>query len=188
MIFHLLLLPYPTKMQKHISWDPSLVRKYGSSNHLKLLNQLRNEVTKYPLNKKKDLALKDKTNNSQYKNSQYSSISQSLTSSESNSSNDKNINQNLGTIYKSNHNSYTNDIKIKSIKEAECEDLISLDSTTNNKNESPTSNISFNNTKNFNIHKNNISSDPVNSKDNKLNDKMNESLSFNDRLNRIDMK
>ena len=38
------------------SWDPSLVKKYGSSNHYKLLNQLRNEVKKYPLNNKKNLS------------------------------------------------------------------------------------------------------------------------------------
>ena len=38
------------------SWDSSLVKKYGSSNHYKLLNQLRNEVKKYPLNNKKNLS------------------------------------------------------------------------------------------------------------------------------------
>ena len=40
------------KKDEQISWDPSLIKKFGSSNHLKLLNQLRNEVKKYPLNKK----------------------------------------------------------------------------------------------------------------------------------------
>ena len=35
------------------SWDSSLVKKFSSSNHFKLLNQLKNEVIKYPLNKKK---------------------------------------------------------------------------------------------------------------------------------------
>ena len=38
-----------------MSWDHTLVKKYSSSNHFKLLNQLRNEVKKYPLNKKKNL-------------------------------------------------------------------------------------------------------------------------------------
>ena len=42
-------------MNEQISWDQSLVKKYGSSNHFKLLNQLRNEVKKYPLNKNKNL-------------------------------------------------------------------------------------------------------------------------------------
>ena len=41
-------------MNAPISWDPSLVKKFSSSNHFKLLNQLRNEVTKYPLSKKKN--------------------------------------------------------------------------------------------------------------------------------------
>ncbi len=40
-------------MNSPISWDPALVKKFSSSNHLKMLNQLRNEVIKYPLNNKK---------------------------------------------------------------------------------------------------------------------------------------
>ena len=40
-------------MNDPINWDPSLVKKYSSSSHYKLLNQLRNEVKKYPLNNKK---------------------------------------------------------------------------------------------------------------------------------------
>ena len=39
-------------MNDPISWDPALVKKFSSSNHLKMLNQLRNEVIKYPLNNK----------------------------------------------------------------------------------------------------------------------------------------
>ena len=41
-------------MNDSIRWDPSLVKKFSSSNHYKLLNQLRNEVKKYPLNNKKN--------------------------------------------------------------------------------------------------------------------------------------
>tara|TARA_B100000945_G_scaffold199232_1_gene160163 strand:+ start:453 stop:857 length:405 start_codon:yes stop_codon:yes gene_type:complete len=40
-------------MNDPISWDPTLIKKFSSSNHYKLLNQLRNEVKKYPLNNKK---------------------------------------------------------------------------------------------------------------------------------------
>tara|TARA_Y100001968_G_C18867550_1_gene485619 strand:- start:66 stop:482 length:417 start_codon:yes stop_codon:yes gene_type:complete len=40
-------------MNDQISWDPSLVKKFSTSNHFKLLNQLRNEVIKYPLNNKR---------------------------------------------------------------------------------------------------------------------------------------
>ncbi|WP_413677848.1 hypothetical protein [Prochlorococcus sp. MIT 0916] len=43
-------------MNDSLSWDPSLVKKYSSSNHFKLLNQLRSEVKKYPLNNKRKLA------------------------------------------------------------------------------------------------------------------------------------
>ena len=39
-------------MKEHISWDPTLVKKYSSSNHLKLIKQLRKEVQKYPLTRK----------------------------------------------------------------------------------------------------------------------------------------
>ena len=65
-------------MNEPISWDPSLVKKFSSSNHFKLLNQLRSEVKKYPLNNKKNLKadqtrksiqdLKNKTNVEHYKN------------------------------------------------------------------------------------------------------------------------
>ena len=41
-------------MNDSISWDPYLIKKFSSSNHYKLLNQLRNEVKKYPLNNKKN--------------------------------------------------------------------------------------------------------------------------------------
>ena len=51
-------------MNDQISWDPSLVKKYSSSNYYKLLNQLRNEVKKYPLNNKK----KTSSNQSREKN------------------------------------------------------------------------------------------------------------------------
>ena len=65
-------------MNDSISWDPSLVKKFSSSNHYKLLNQLRNEVKKYPLNNKKNLKSiqskdiidkKNKSNDSSIQNS-----------------------------------------------------------------------------------------------------------------------
>ena len=43
-------------MNEPISWDPTLIKKFSSSNHYKLLNQLRNEVKKYPLNNKKKIS------------------------------------------------------------------------------------------------------------------------------------
>ena len=62
-------------MNDQISWDQSIVKKYSSSNHYKLLNQLRSEVKKYPLNnKKKNLSkindnIKFEVNNNQIKSS-----------------------------------------------------------------------------------------------------------------------
>ena len=41
-------------MNKKVSWDQSLVKKFNSSNHFKLLNQLKSEVIKYPLTRKKN--------------------------------------------------------------------------------------------------------------------------------------
>ena len=41
-------------MKENISWDHTLVKKYSSSNHLKLIKQLRKEVQKYPLTRKND--------------------------------------------------------------------------------------------------------------------------------------
>ena len=52
-------------MNDPISWDPSLVKKFSSSNHFKLLNQLRNEVKKYPLNNKKNLISNQKADSNQ---------------------------------------------------------------------------------------------------------------------------
>tara|TARA_B100001029_G_C14799593_1_gene306355 strand:+ start:137 stop:550 length:414 start_codon:yes stop_codon:yes gene_type:complete len=47
-------------MTKQSIWDHSLVKKYSSSNHFKLLNQLKNEIKKYPLNKKKNITSNEK--------------------------------------------------------------------------------------------------------------------------------
>ena len=63
-------------MNEKISWHESLVKKYSSSNHFKLLSQLRNEVTKYPLNKKKNLHTgQTKDNKVESKNNILKSIS-----------------------------------------------------------------------------------------------------------------
>ena len=56
-------------MNDPMSWDPALVKKFSSSNHLKMLNQLRNEVIKYPLNnKKKSKSIHVKNSNKDTKN------------------------------------------------------------------------------------------------------------------------
>ena len=71
-------------MNDSITWDPALIKKYSSSNHYKLMNQLRNEVKKYPLNNKKQstsiqpkdlISNKNKSNVPPIQNSSLSNIS-----------------------------------------------------------------------------------------------------------------
>ena len=137
-------------MNEKISWDHSLLKKYNSSNHFKLLSQLRNEVVKYPLIKKKNISsdlIKD--NNLQSTNNliKTSSMDLSLTS---NSYIEKEINNNKSTV-------------------------------------------SFNNSKDFSIYKQNSNDNTVeNSKTNIIEDvkasEENPFPTFKDRLNQIDMK
>jgi len=137
-------------MSKQISWDQSLIKKYSSSNHFKLLNQLRNEVIKYPLNKKKN---------------QQSSI----------------IKDN-----KWEGNDYL-------FKEINNEQNIFKNNTNNKELDNKRSNVSFNNSKNFSIYNNSNISSNNDQKDNNLStikkSKDGTTFStFNDRLNKIDMK
>ena len=68
-------------MNDPISWEQSLVKKYSSSNHYKLLNQLRNEVKKYPLNNKKKISsMINKNSNQDNKNRSNISITQDCSS------------------------------------------------------------------------------------------------------------
>ena len=85
-------------MNDPISWDPSLVKKFSSSNHNKLLNQLRNEVKKYPLNNKKNTtSIKntdtnlDRKNKSNLSNTQNSSFANNHTQSKDANSNQSTV-------------------------------------------------------------------------------------------------
>ena len=82
-------------MNDPISWDPALVKKFSSSNHLKMLNQLRNEVIKYPLNnKKKSKSINVKDSNQDNKNN--SNVEHSpneLSAQKGNKRNDENSNK-----------------------------------------------------------------------------------------------
>ncbi len=82
-------------MNESVSWDPSLIKKFSSSNHYKLLNQLRNEVKKYPLNNKKNtssipnketISKKNKPNIAAIQNSSFSNSSNQTTKDNSNKS------------------------------------------------------------------------------------------------------
>ena len=82
-------------MNEQTNWDQSLVKKYNSSNHYKLLNQLRNEVKKYPLNNKKKNSsnlIKD-TNQDNKNNSTVSYTQNTSFSNDSKQSNELNSNK-----------------------------------------------------------------------------------------------
>ncbi len=133
-------------MNEQINWDQSLVKKYSSSNHFKLLNQLRTEVKKYPLNKKKNISTNlSSENNYDNKNNEIISNTNDL-----------------------NHSSPSHDKK-----------------EINN-----TSTISFNNSKNFSIYNNSNDSYKEQKEFNKssIYKSNDDTLSFKDRLNKIDMK
>ena len=85
-------------MNEKISWDPYLVKKYSSSNHFKLLNQLRSEVKKYPLNKKKNLISNNSNENIKESKSNFNKIKTQDLSLSSNNSINTDINSNKSTI------------------------------------------------------------------------------------------
>ena len=102
-------------MNEKISWDQSLVKKYSSSNHYKMINQLRNEVKKYPLNKKKDINKKliNQINN-ENKNNENKSIAQNLPSiNNSNNNHELNINKSTVSFNNSKDFSIYNNIKVE---------------------------------------------------------------------------
>ena len=79
-------------MNDPMSWDPALVKKFSSSNHLKMLNQLRNEVIKYPLNNKKkskSIHIKD-SNQDNKNNSNVEHSPNELSAQKANKRNDEN--------------------------------------------------------------------------------------------------
>ena len=82
-------------MNDPISWDPALVKKFSSSNHLKMLNQLRNEVIKYPLNnKKKSKSIHVKDSNQDNKNnSNFEHSPNELSAQKANKRTDENSNK-----------------------------------------------------------------------------------------------
>ena len=85
-------------MNNQKSWDASLIKKFSSSNHFKLLNQLRNEVKKYPLIKKKNSTTNIKKDiNYDSKDTQNHSISNDL-SKGINNTNNKELHSNQSTV------------------------------------------------------------------------------------------
>tara|TARA_Y100001968_G_C19032102_1_gene560340 strand:+ start:139 stop:675 length:537 start_codon:yes stop_codon:yes gene_type:complete len=173
------------------NWDQTLIKKYGSSNHFKLLNQLRNEIIKYPLKKN--------NNASDYEKVKISADSLNNKSEKSNRNENIKIQHSSqhidNTIFKSQHNSENNKNNFNSSEifnnSSYKSNTNDIDNLFNNNN----SNISFNNSRNFNIYNNQTNSEQF-AKDNQIDkfiDKKNDqkkniSKTFIDRLNDIDLK
>ena len=110
-------------MNEPISWDAALVKKFSSSNHLKMLNQLRNEVIKYPLNNKKkskSIHVKD-SNQDNNKNSNLEHSQNELFTERANKRYDENSNKSNVSFNNSKnfsiYNQSTNDSReLESIK------------------------------------------------------------------------
>ena len=120
-------------MNDQISWDASLVKKFSSSNHFKLLNQLRTEVKKYPLNNKKNSSsnlIKD--NKSALRNTLKQKNSQDLSYSSINKNNsDDNSTKSTVSFNNSKNFSIYNNKESHSANEKE--DSILLDVENSNK-------------------------------------------------------
>ena len=85
-------------MNEQIRWEQSLVKKYSSSNHFKMINQLRNEVKKYPLNNRKNIIRKisndynhDKANNQSLSNLNEPSLHQASNQIKDKSTNESSV-------------------------------------------------------------------------------------------------
>jgi len=86
-------------MNNPITWDPSLVKKFSSSNHYKLLNQLKTEVKKYPLNnRKKTSSIQNNEINLDIKKKSQMSHSQNISFSNNSNNCKEEENSNKSTV------------------------------------------------------------------------------------------
>ena len=106
-------------MNDPISWDPSLVKKFSSSNHYKLLNQLKNEVKKYPLNnKRKESSIQSNETNQDNKNKSEISYSKNISfSNNSSHSNERSNNKTIVSFNNSKNFSIYNNSNVSRQKE-----------------------------------------------------------------------
>ena len=96
-------------MSEGIQWDSSLVKKFGSSNHFKLLTQLKTEVKAFPLKRRKkqtSSVTHERMNNSHQSSTSNLEVSRSFSSFENRTNENKH--QQSQSVFKSKHNSYKN--------------------------------------------------------------------------------
>ena len=123
-------------MNEKTSWDQSLVKKYSSSNHFKMLNQLRNEVSKYPLNKKKNISLNTSNESiNKINKSETSTISKEV-SFFKNSNNINDINNYKSTISFNNSKNFSIYNNINNVTQKEQDENNLLDTTNFNEDRS----------------------------------------------------
>ena len=121
-------------MTEQISWDHSLIKKFSTSNHFKLLNQLRSEVKKYPLNKKKYKSSSNPTNDNKDENKYIQNTLNNQNLNNSKKTNELNENNSINSTISFNNSknfSIYNNKEGDSVKEKE--DNIFLDEKNSNK-------------------------------------------------------
>ena len=113
-----------TKMNEQINWDQTLIKKYSSSNHFKLLNQLRNEIKKYPLNRNRILSSNINNDNENIINQKVSEKKDQSPHKYSNTN--KEINNNKSTVSFNNSKNFSiyNNMNNLTKKEVNEENLI----------------------------------------------------------------
>ena len=124
-------------MTEQISWDHSLIKKFGVSNHFKLLNQLRNEVKKYPLkkNKYKQSSHSSDENKNDYNSNQNILNNQNqYNTKKTNDSNENNIIQSTISFNNSKNFSIYSKNEVDSVKEKD--DSVFLDDNNSNQDSS----------------------------------------------------
>ena len=118
-------------MIEQISWDASLVKKFSSSNHYKMLNQLKSEVKKYPLTRKKNIISNPINDNKLPKiNNQTTAISKQIPISRiENTNNDTIGNKSTVSFNNSKNFSIYNNINDENIDEQKGNKLLENDSS-----------------------------------------------------------
>ncbi len=116
-------------MIEQISWDATLVKKFSSSNHYKMLNQLRSEVKKYPLTRKKNTITKPiKDNNIGRKNNQATAFPKEISISRiENTNNEKTGSKSTVSFNNSKNFSIYNNINNENIEEQKDNKLLEGD-------------------------------------------------------------
>ncbi len=132
-------------MGEEIRWESSLIKKFGCSNHYKLLSQLKTEVKAFPLKRKNpNTASHERKNNSESFQSAISNLKEPNICPTVEDRLNKIKNQQSQSLFKSKHNSFNSRI---SSKNDSTKGIINQFRTNNNEHEEKLTNIYNNNVK-----------------------------------------